>query len=562
MGFQFNDQDPNAPRREHGTEIACLDHGYVKLVETWGADERIVEAARMSTNKGFLGWGPVHTVECQTRGQWTCICDPKPGDEKLLKYLWENKHATPFEMAGLVIEVQAPIETFRQWHRHRTQCLAGSTELHFDLPGGIVRRGSQLYKRTIQQIVEAFESSDFARNRVRGMLLRSVDEDTHEVIHTKITNAWRSGVKAVYDVTLGDGVTVRMSKDHRVLTNQGWQRLRDFADRADQTLISCIGQGYGRVARELPVFTDADLATEEWRPIWVNVPPSRYEVSNLGRVRSLRNTRGALRDQPKLKEPTPTATGYMAVSLSRDGKTEVALVHTLVLTAFQGFRAPAECRHLDGNGWNNRLANLAWGTSRENADDRVKHGSVPALQHRYQAITSVKFVGYEETFDIEVVGPHHNFSANGMIVHNSYNEMSARYTPLPDVNYIPSVDRLMMVNSANKQAGTIKGADELTREAAQLFREDLAGIYQQAEDLYQRALKAGVSKELARIHLPVGRYSKMRAATNLRNWLAFLTLRMDEHAQWEIQQFANAVGVFVKVAFPRTWDLFIRDVGL
>src|SRR4029078_11798877 len=44
-----------------------------------------------------------------------------PGDEKLLRTLWEHKHATPFEMAGMVVEVQAPIFVFREWHRHRTQ---------------------------------------------------------------------------------------------------------------------------------------------------------------------------------------------------------------------------------------------------------------------------------------------------------------------------------------------------------------------------------------------------------------------------------------------------------
>ncbi len=38
--------------------MKVLDHGYVKLVEHWGSDERIVEAARMSTQKGFQGWGP------------------------------------------------------------------------------------------------------------------------------------------------------------------------------------------------------------------------------------------------------------------------------------------------------------------------------------------------------------------------------------------------------------------------------------------------------------------------------------------------------------------------
>jgi thymidylate synthase (FAD) len=49
----------------------------------------------------------------------------------------------------------------------------------------------------------------------------------------------------------------------------------------------------------------------------------------------------------------------------------------------------------------------------------------------------------------------------------------------------------------------------------------------------------------------------MRASANLRNWLAFLSLRMDPAAQWEIRQYANVVGELVKVNFPRTWELFV-----
>jgi thymidylate synthase (FAD) len=228
-----------------------LDHGYVKLVEAWGDDESIIEAARMSTNKGFIGWG-THDA---------------PGDEKLLGYLYDNKHMSPFEMAGLIVEVQAPIFVFREWHRHRTQ---------------------------------------------------------------------------------------------------------------------------------------------------------------------------------------------------------------------------------------------------------------------------------------------------------SFNELSARYTPIPSVNYIPSVERLMMGSDGkNKQAGTIKGAQALTTAMAQSFRECLQDNYDKAEVLYQSALVCGVPKELARVHLPVGRYSRMRAGANLRNWLAFLALRSDKNpgAQWEIRQYANVVGNLVQQHFPRTYALFSKETA-
>jgi thymidylate synthase (FAD) len=230
--------------------IGVLDHGYVALVESWGSDESIIEAARMSTGKGFNGWGTAD----------------KPGDEKLLRFLWKNKHASPFEMAGAVFEIKAPILVFREWHRHRTQ---------------------------------------------------------------------------------------------------------------------------------------------------------------------------------------------------------------------------------------------------------------------------------------------------------SYNEMSARYTPLPDENYVPSLERLMAGDDGkNKQAGTIPGAGVLDAAGAERFRAFLIVHYEAAERGYQEALKSGVPKELARVHLPVGRYSRMRASANLRNWLAFASLRStakNPSAQWEIRVYADAVCKVLVEKFPRTLALFAEQ---
>ena len=141
----------------------------------------------------------------------------------------------------------------------------------------------------------------------------------------------------------------------------------------------------------------------------------------------------------------------------------------------------------------------------------------------------------------------------------SYNEMSARYAPLPDVNYIPSVERLMVGSDGkNKQAGTVKDAAVLTVENAKSFQEGLKLIYHNQQMLYETALANGVPKELARVHLPVGRYSRMRASANLRNWLAFLTLRMSPDAQWEIRQYADALCAMLTERFTRTMSLFME----
>jgi thymidylate synthase (FAD) len=140
----------------------------------------------------------------------------------------------------------------------------------------------------------------------------------------------------------------------------------------------------------------------------------------------------------------------------------------------------------------------------------------------------------------------------------SYNEMSARYAPLPDLNYLPSLERIMLGANAtsNKQAGTVSGSEIITEQNALKFQRRLVANYTEDQAAYLEALNDGVPKELARAHLPVGRYSRMRAQTNLRNWLAFITLRADPAAQWEIRQFALAVCRIVAEEFPQTWSLY------
>lgn len=263
--------------------IKILDHGYLKLVETWGSDERIIEAARLSTQKGFEGWDDVRKCpKCEdgkvyldfgpeNKALGSVLCQNcggtgRIGDEKLLKFMWENKHSTPFEFGGAVIEVQAPIFVFREWHRHRTQ---------------------------------------------------------------------------------------------------------------------------------------------------------------------------------------------------------------------------------------------------------------------------------------------------------SYSEASARYSPLPDVNYIPAAGRIVSSSEAaqkNKQAGKIADSGVMSLEDALEFQTELADHYDADERFYQKWLKRGVVKELARIKLPVGRYTKMRAAANLRNWLWFEGLRQAPNAQEEIRVYANCLHDILAEKFPRTLALFDKEV--
>lgn len=140
----------------------------------------------------------------------------------------------------------------------------------------------------------------------------------------------------------------------------------------------------------------------------------------------------------------------------------------------------------------------------------------------------------------------------------SYNEMSARYIPLPDENYTPTLERLKLSAHSNRQA---QGTNPLCENDVILcdWLDRLEILYREAQQVYEDGLSLGIPKEVARLVVPVARYSKMRAQSNLRNWLAFLTLRMSPNAQWEIRQYANAVAQLIEERFPRTYALFKEE---
>lgn len=115
---------------------------------------------------------------------------------------------------------------------------------------------------------------------------------------------------------------------------------------------------------------------EEWRPVLGF--ENRYEVSDLGRVRSLMYRRGGrdrVRAVPIVLRSKYTRSGYYSVSLAP--RRRIRSVHTLVLEAFVGPRPVGkECAHLNGVRTDNRPANLAWKTHRENERDKIAHGTL------------------------------------------------------------------------------------------------------------------------------------------------------------------------------------------
>jgi hypothetical protein len=137
------------------------------------------------------------------------------------------------------------------------------------------------------------------------------------------------------------------------------------------------------------LYQDVSVGGEEWRPV-VGFE-GRYEVSNLGRVRTL--GRAGVRSngqphtvRPLLRKLRPNPDGYLVVGLTREGRNLLLRVHRLVLEAFVGPCPDGhETRHLDGVRTNNALPNLAWGTDTENSADKARHGTVQRGAAKRQA---------------------------------------------------------------------------------------------------------------------------------------------------------------------------------
>jgi thymidylate synthase (FAD) len=69
-------------------------------------------------------------------------------------------------------------------------------------------------------------------------------------------------------------------------------------------------------------------------------------------------------------------------------------------------------------------------------------------------------------------------------------------------------------------------------------------------------IEIGVAKEMARMFLPVNLYTEIYVNCDLNNLMKFLRLRMDHHAQYEIQVYANAMFEIMKELYPWTAEVF------
>ncbi len=119
----------------------------------------------------------------------------------------------------------------------------------------------------------------------------------------------------------------------------------------------------------------------------------------------------------------------------------------------------------------------------------------------------------------------------------SYNEVSARYTELPEEFYIPKPEHIGKQAKHNKQMRDMTNSHRHADAILGLMKEQ----DKLAFHLCQGLIEDNVPREIARTVLPLATYTHMFATMNLHNLFRFLGERLHPHAQWEIQQYAQAM---------------------
>ncbi|MGN6674425.1 MAG: FAD-dependent thymidylate synthase [Thermomicrobiales bacterium] len=459
------------------------------------------------------------------------------------------------------------------------------------------------------------------------------DEQTGEIRHTHVTDIWQTGVKPVFKVTLANGKTLTMTKDHRCLTDRGWMTLEQAtglrlteqggvtwhndapafatngvpAHQSAEWLGACRRSGYDvrAMADEAGVSYHTirkwlrahGLGFTAWEKAQLAGLAQRGQRRTVGRPRvfteeqltAIRVARSGPRSNFWKGGITPERANIARLTKEQAPRVHARNNYRCIIC---GGKENLHAHHLDPV-WHNpaRARDQANLTSlcqpchtnlhRRNLDlllldavttsadlttfwtDRPAIAARPAskpapkptrLFRQWSNIARIEYAGETMTYDLAVAGPYHNFVANGFIVHNSVNEVSARYSILPEELYLPDDTQISFQSADNKQG---RSAATVPSELKARVRELLLAGQHAAYAGYQEMLDAEIARELARVALPVSVYTEWYWKINLHNLFHFLELRVDPHAQYEIRMYGEAICLIAQRLAPIAYEAFV-----
>lgn len=472
----------------------------VELIDTNFSDARVCVAARTST----AGAG---ADDAERFG--------------LINALMRDRHGTPFEHMNVTVRVTAPIFVWREHHRHRSGwCVAGETRV----PVGTEKNGKTKAIKDIYRDWHEGVPDSLGRNRrlpsCRNLATRTINLDTGLVEATRMVDVYQSGVKPLIWIKWENGTGLRCTRDHQIWTPDGWVKAGDLVvgDRVGRKGLVAYGTAPKVYSKKL----------REGIGIWTSQQRHMIqEVDTCHRCGGIFS-----KNELQLDHVIPVCES-LKLALDEDNLAPICIpCHDV------------KSREETSRNYENR---------RQRADG-VRFEKVTAIQESYE----------EMTYDLEMPGPYHNFIANGLVVHNSYNEESGRYKQLDPVFYIPSVGRGIAKVEGTKSMDYVLAMG--TGEQRRMVDSATHQVCTLAYEAYERQLQGGIVREVARMILPVSIMSTCIVTMNARSLMAFLSLRQrhddalfPSKPQWEINQVADQYEQILAEYAPMTHRAFVQN---
>lgn len=540
--------------------------------------------------------------------------------EKLLAYLIKNKHWSPFEMVNVCLEVTSTRDIVRQILRHRSFsfqefCLSGDTEIYFAQPGKI-KDGSYKpsSKYTIKELYEKWTNGAAPlpngfrmpmKDRIGEMLIKGYNESTNQLTTFNIKDIFYTGKKELFEVTLSDGKKIKTTKEHKFLTQDGFETLEDivglkligdtytmskngivgtngtinyqdkewleckkteslFAGGGIPYIVETYGVNYNTIRKWLKKhnisYTKKEVAIIS--PIWnkgkfgYKLPEKSEEVRQKHRNSAKKGKDsnlwrgGGSKNRPKLDM-------VKALTFKREKKFKcercessqnLNIHHKIPVSVDPSKTNDVDnwellCRicHVEHHKKENFPGWHSMSSSMQKAKARKENCYIP----KWAKIISIEYIGIEDTYDIEVDNESHNYIANGIIVHNSQ-----RYAdPVKELEFCIREARLQ--DTKNRQNSielpNIEDYDKLRMwwKKAQIENIELAKMN------YNYAISQGIAKEVARVILPEGNtISRVYINGAIRSWIHYIDVRDGNGTQKEHMMVARACAEAINKVFP------------
>lgn len=525
-----------------------------------------------------------------------------PDYEKLIGYLIEHKHWSPFEMVSACFEIETSRAIGRQILRHRSFCVAEGTNITFNVPNKQNKGLNVAYRIPIERLCKQFHSWP---DRYKRMFLRVYDTETKTFDVGHLIDVLNTGNNQCFKVVLADGKSITCTKEHQFLTSDGWKTLEDavglsiskggIATMSKDCFVATNGEPFYQSktwmkeqrSNKLMVQEIADLAQCSYHTIrkWLRIHGLQYtrketaeiiKVKHGGpwnkgkryktgpkhteefkqRMRELRSgsksnlwkggVERSFRQRvwdftTSISKEVHSSNNYICqMCFRRGGKLEVHHIKPVYSNpelAFDRSNLTTLCKgchdkhhHINGD-------QKAW---------REKHkGS--ALTCKWVKIQSIENAGILPTYDLSVDHPSHNYVANSIVVHNSFQELSLRYTEVQSFEEIKPRKQA----KKNRQSST----NDLDSDTECWFMAQYNELIAQANNFYTEAIYRGVARESARFVLPECATSRLYMAGTLRSWIHYLELRTKEDSQQEHREVAQSIKQELGLYFPTVFKV-------